>query len=55
MAGNERPVEEQPQPQGEEDFTHDNGRENAQSTKGKALLRESGVPSLWTEEIQGAT
>ncbi len=43
--GKERPEEEQPQPQGEEDFTHDNVRENAQSTQGKDLLRESGLPS----------
>ena len=36
--------EEQPQPQGE-DFTHDIVREKVQSTKGKAHLCESGVPS----------
>ena len=36
--------EEQPQPQGE-DFTHDIVREEVVSTKGKALLCESGVPS----------
>ena len=36
--------EEQRQPQGE-DFTHDIVREKVQSTKGKALLCESGVPS----------